>query len=268
MAKSDPPIDLEVLRPWITRHERPCWRAVTETGDDSPTVSKFGGTPCLLPGETHPVCQRCGRPLQLFLQLDLADVPVEIGNRFGLGLLQLFYCASSSTPDCDGAYGWEAFSDTCSKVRILPPKQATERSPEVSQFPAQRIVGWTREIDHPSGAELDSLGVKIDYHFKTVPYHPIELICEELGVRITGKGVDDRLVEFAPCLDGDKLAGWPCWSQGAEYPSCPDCGKTMQLVFQLDSNRNVPFMFGDVGIGHLTQCPACKDVVAFAWACG
>ena len=41
----------------------------------------------------------------------------------------------------------------------------------------------------------------------------------------------------------------------------------MDLVFQLDSEKNVPFMFGDAGVGHITQCPTHKDVVAFTWAC-
>jgi hypothetical protein len=27
-------------------------------------------------------------------------------------------------------------------------------------------------------------------------------------------------------------------------------------------------MFGDMGIGHITQCPEHLDVVAFGWACG
>ncbi|MDJ0556950.1 MAG: hypothetical protein QNJ68_21390 [Microcoleaceae cyanobacterium MO_207.B10] len=41
----------------------------------------------------------------------------------------------------------------------------------------------------------------------------------------------------------------------------------MQLVFQVDSNDNLPFMFGDVGCGHITQCKDHKNIVAFAWAC-
>ena len=41
----------------------------------------------------------------------------------------------------------------------------------------------------------------------------------------------------------------------------------MALVFQVDSEDHVPFMFGDTGCGHVTQCPDHKDVVAFGWAC-
>jgi hypothetical protein len=41
----------------------------------------------------------------------------------------------------------------------------------------------------------------------------------------------------------------------------------MELLFQLDSEDHVPFMFGDAGCGHLTRCPEHPDVVTFGWAC-
>jgi hypothetical protein len=31
-----------------------------------------------------------------------------------------------------------------------------------------------------------------------------------------------------------RLGGYPSWLQGAGYPSCPECGKTMPFLFQLD----------------------------------
>jgi hypothetical protein len=40
------------------------------------------------------------------------------------------------------------------------------------------------------------------------------------------------------------------------------------LVFQVVLEDNVPSMFGDVGCGHVTQCPEHMEVVAFGWACG
>jgi hypothetical protein len=41
----------------------------------------------------------------------------------------------------------------------------------------------------------------------------------------------------------------------------------MRHVFQLDSEDHLPFLFGDAGTGHLTQCPQHHEVVAFGWAC-
>jgi hypothetical protein len=39
----------------------------------------------------------------------------------------------------------------------------------------------------------------------------------------------------------------------------------MQLVFQHTGDK-LPFMFGDSGIGHITQCPEHKEFLAFGWA--
>jgi hypothetical protein len=41
----------------------------------------------------------------------------------------------------------------------------------------------------------------------------------------------------------------------------------MQFVFQIASEDNIPYMFGDVGTGHITQCPEHKNQLAFGWAC-
>ena len=82
-------------------------------------------------------------------------------------------------------------------------------------------------------------------------------------------GIDELPVEqIAIAADRDKLGGWPFWVQGAEYPSCHVCGEQMEVLFQLDSEDHVPFMFGDAGIGHISMCRSHPEVVAFGWACG
>jgi hypothetical protein len=48
---------------------------------------------------------------------------------------------------------------------------------------------------------------------------------------------------------------------------CMKRDEVVKHVFQVDSEDNVPFMFGDVGCGHITRCPDHKQVVAFGWAC-
>ncbi len=39
------------------------------------------------------------------------------------------------------------------------------------------------------------------------------------------------------------------------------------MLFQMNSEQTLPWMFGDVGIGHVTQCPTHPTEVAFGWAC-
>jgi uncharacterized protein YwqG len=82
-----------------------------------------------------------------------------------------------------------------------------------------------------------------------------------------GIAADDLAERLSVAEPGDKLGGWPYWIQGVEYPACPVCQAEMHMVFQLDSNDNLDFMFGDVGTGHITQCPVHKSVVTFSWAC-
>jgi uncharacterized protein YwqG len=66
---------------------------------------------------------------------------------------------------------------------------------------------------------------------------------------------------------GDKLLGWPCWIQAAPRISCPRCKKAMRHVFQIDSETNVPWSWGDAGAAWLFQCPSHPDALALEWQC-
>jgi len=110
------------------------------------------------------------------------------------------------------------------------------------------------------------LGVDYEYDFEA---RRVTVRCPELGVELRDVPIDMGVEELvAKASPGDKPGGWPDWVQGAEYPACPTCGARMGLVFQLDSEDNLPTMFGDMGCGHVTQCSVHRDVLAFGWACG
>ena len=131
------------------------------------------------------------------------------------------------------------------------------------------ITRWTPLRESCNSEEAREHGVKSEYKREGHKFM-VRYICEEMKADTGWIGdVDqDKLHEqiFNP-HNRDKLGGWPHWIQGVEYPDCPQCNTRMQLVFQIDSNDNVPHMFGDVGCGHITQCPTHKDVVTFGWAC-
>jgi len=264
MASDDPIERLrEAMRPWLARHTRPAWRPVVDESDSPATGTRFGGLPWLKPGEDWPSCTTCGEPLQFFLQLDLTQLPPELNGRFGGGLLQLFYCTND---DCSATH-WEAFTSG-KLVRIINPNEFGDAplppaSAPAALLPVRTITGWRQQPDHPHPSEHEQLGVtySFDHRKKTARVH-----CPSLDIEIDG------LPSFTPtslstALPGDKLAGWPAWVQGVEYPPCPRCGRRMQFVFQVDSDDNVPFMFGDAGTGHVTQCPVHTDTVTFTWAC-
>src|SRR4051812_4991019 len=106
------------LGPWLARQRRPAWKPVVEAGDGAATNSKYSGTPWTGPDAPWPNCGLCRQPLQPFVQLDLGDLPAELGRPFGTGLLQLFYCTRG---ECQGSGGWEPFADDLSRVRIIHP---------------------------------------------------------------------------------------------------------------------------------------------------
>lgn len=251
------------LRPWIQRNERYCWQPILREGDGSCISSKFGGLPWLAPNEEGPSCKGCQQPLKLFLQLNLSELPSELGNCFGTGLLQLFYC-SHSDGRCEGDDGTQPFVDIISNVRIVSVGDEAGIHQNENRSPAKTIVGWQRSVDHPDPAEYSGLGLNIDYHFKTVPFRPTELRCEDLGVFFSGIEHVKALHRTAPCLSGHKLAGWPRWipTVGSRYLCCPECGNRMRHMFQVGSTMA---MFGGDGFGHIMQCEAHKRIVALRW---
>jgi uncharacterized protein YwqG len=230
------------VRPEIDKHLRAAWKPAVKDGDGAATDSKFGGLPALLAGEEWPLCPNCEGPLQLLLQLNLASIPPELKSAFGSGLIQLFYCTNAEASCETDAEGWEPFSPISLARRIDTPSAPAKLSPpEARSVPAKRILSWKRMDDLPNGEELGTAGIELtDDEFHEMEDFPVQ---------------------------GDKLGGWPHWVQGIEYPSCPTCATPMRLVFQIDSEDNVPWMWGDAGCAHLTQCPEHKDVLAFAWAC-
>ncbi|MEO0456606.1 MAG: hypothetical protein AAF152_08490, partial [Cyanobacteria bacterium P01_A01_bin.114] len=146
--------------------------------------------------------------------------------------------------------GWEPFS-TVHVTRLIQPEgePGTPTVTPQSSFPAQQITGWQVTHDYPGYAEAQE--PPMDLNLSVDDWDAIEA---ETGQEVP--------------LPGDKLAGWPAWVQGVEYPHCPTCGERMALVFQLDSEDHLPYMFGDMGCGHITQCPTHKDQLGFGWACG
>lgn len=260
---------LATLAPWVQAHRRPAWRPQVTPGEPAASdgLSKFGGQPWLQAGEAAPRCALCARPLQLFVQLDLAALPDELGGRHGDGVLQLFSCGGglddADGPECYGDGGWEPFSNEVSLVRVVPAGALAPTTVVGEVLRASTIGGWERFDDRPDPEDHDLAGLTASYDMRL---RTVTLRCPEVGLNAT-VGLDDLGVEeIARAAEKDKLGGWPLWGQGREYPACPACSEPMQLVLQLDSDDNVPFMFGDMGIGHITQCPTHLDVVTFAWA--
>lgn len=227
-------------------YERRTWKPIVVESDGSRLDSKFAGTPFISESEDYPLCRNCEKPLQLFLQLDLNKLPSAVGGKFGHGLLQFFYCISDEPlceVDCEAFF---PFSKSV-LVRILQPEtlfKSNEKETFSGTFPPKLITGWEELEDYPNWEEGEDL-MRIGLN-------------EEQW---------DEVSEAGFPRGGDKLAGYPMWIQSIEYPDCPLCGERMRLLFQMDSDDNIPHLFGDAGCGHITQCKNHKDQLAFGWAC-
>jgi uncharacterized protein YwqG len=206
--------------------------------------SKFGGFPYLRHKNDWPVCPNCKKNMQLFIQLNLKELPEKKEN----GLVQLFYCTTNE-PLCESEM--EAFFPFSKSVecRIIETDyESTQIEPNIDQlFEEKLITGWTARDDYPHFEEYHQLGIELDLEDNVY-----ELMEErEIGLPI----------------EQDKLFGWPYWTQSVEYPFDRNTKTQMELLFQLISGDNLPYMFGDVGIGHLTQSPDNKNELGFGWAC-
>lgn len=217
------------------------------TQESSPAAaSKFSGIPMLSRGGSWPLCAHCHTPMQLFLQLSSADLPESAGMPFGEGYLQVFYCTNLNTEceiECEAYFPFAKST----LVRVIPFNDAWDSglalSPVADAFPEQTIIGWEPHIDYPNWEELQDLG------------------CSLTEAQI------DALCDLEYPVAGDKLLGWPHWIQGVEYPECPRCERAMPMIFQIDSECSIPYMFGDAGCAHITQCAHHPEQMAIAWAC-
>lgn len=240
--------DGDALLDKITAYKRKTWMPlVEEDAPDEALASKIGGAPYLPPGETHPLCANCQEPLSLFLQLNPESLPED--NDLDLEpdqLIQLFYCTNQH-PHCETeCQAWQPFAKSVlARAVVLPTTSVTLPATKLTrQFPVRLFSDWVVHEDFPDWHEM------------------------QLGAA----GLSEQEVEALEKLEtavpkaADKLGGWPYWVQSVEYPSCPACKIQMQMIFQLDSQHHLPYMFGDSGIAHLHQCRLHKNVLAFGWA--
>jgi uncharacterized protein YwqG len=210
-------------------------------------ASKLGGSPFLRNEEDWPVCPNCKRHMTFFMQLNLAILPTATQK----GLLQFFTCTSWDEPNCQlDLENYFHFSKG-TVLRIIHPdgESKTVEANVLDSFPEKIITDWTPKDDYPSTEEYIDLGIVSSFN-----EDPVEIY-------------DELYEQGYWALGGEKLFGWPNWVQGAEYPKDRDTGELMKLLFQIGSKDNIPYMWGDVGTGHISQSPSNPNELAWGWAC-
>jgi Domain of unknown function (DUF1963) len=226
----------------LAAFKRFAWKPHVTTEYGPAIGSKFGGTPWLSKQEEWPRCGECGRLMDLWLQLNSADLPPECAELFD-GVLQVFACEAEEYWDGPCQSGWP-FS-TASFVRVCRPDGPSrfEQLPDPDLFEECRVVGWTKHEELPDTQELEVLGIELSSDQEKI-----------LG---------EDCAPFSTC-QVDKLMGWPAWQQRPRRFACPTCNIEMREIFQLDSSSCVPILDCG-GRGWVIQCPVHRDIVAFYW---
>jgi predicted DNA-binding WGR domain protein len=233
--------------------------SVVDCEDDARDGSKFGGAPWIAPGDLWPLCERCGDPLPLYFQLRRDEVPAESRWAFRDEGLQVFAC------------------DEC--VFRSPHEGLLLRHVSlhgVGRDP-QESLGDGFRIDRQVATEV--LRATWIIRRTTTRGKIDQDVCIAWPKRIAGwvptadirRDVDDDVAEElyeleVHCLRGDKLGGWPDWVDEPTVAACATCRHDMDYFFQVDSDCNLPVIFGDAGTAWVFVCRECARG-ALRWQC-
>jgi uncharacterized protein YwqG len=224
------------------------WVPITEKKDGPILSSKFSGKPYLLKNEDWPLCGLCSLPLQLFVQLNLEELPEE-KRIFGKGILQLFFCTNEEN-DC---YVNDASFEINPPHQLIRIIDLSEENKEISvpqnHFPAKLITGWKYV-----GTEFSYLPSDFNDPNNSVLYFEYE-------------SEESRMISsnMHRIIEGEKIGGYPLFIQCEKGPNCQTCNKEMEFVLQIGSEVNIPFMFGDGGVGQIFICLDHKENIDFFW---
>ncbi len=278
---------LEELRRTLGPHQRTAWGPLLEPYQDG-ARSHFGGLPLLQESESCPCCGSCSTAMQLVAQIDLSQAPEPLRQELSpQGILQLFYCVSHA---CTVPEAWAPFSNN-SLARVLPDADLRPADPKdapVSTYSPATLGSWAPLLEGPNWEErpgvwpearelyddaLDSmadLATRERDRESTLAWYANFMQYFELSEAQLGEARS----YLAPHR-GDKLLGWPAWSQGVEYPVCPECAQAMRPVLQINNDgfeggepgdrSHFGQLFAGDGNGHVYHC---HGRLTFSWACG
>jgi hypothetical protein len=231
----------------------------TDGRSTTPMESKFGGAPYLDAGEAWPQCPTCGGPFAFVAQVDLGTIPEAIRDRFGRGMLQVFYCRHCDSL-ADGSA--ERLVRVVPNVHELSPDQYPPVPDGSRTFMEMRVSGWRKpQPDYPRKEDGDPA-------WKAIADSLTEPEREALSeINVAGHA--------GIVIRGIKIGGWPSWLQEARYPPCPRCSQRMDvLVLQIDSalgamsplrdaaGSETVFEFGEAGVAMVLQCPDHRESLA------
>lgn len=233
-----------------------------ENGD--PHASQYFGAPWMHKDEPWPKIG--GRPAQFVLQLNVSTLPHLVRSLLGEGkLLQMFYADDRVD-----------FADDLSQmahVRLVtslegggPREQPTGIEGVIGE--PRAILGWASAPEYP---HPESSVIETDFA------EGVKAINKLFGVDILKEvGTTEGEADADDTYQGDKLSGWPWWTQGDETP-LDSRGEKMIPLYQLDAGcffdkcKHVPAyapkLFAAEGTGHIFVSNTDPTELKFLWAC-
>lgn len=218
--------DLKALaRPAVLLHPR-------HSDEPAADRSKVGGTFLWPDDEEWPVCVRHRVPFAPILQLRQDEIP-ELPFLSGTDLMQLLWC-----PRDHGWFDLKVFWRSKAGVarpRTEPPSleyaypgyvpRPCRLFPErVTEFPGWRdlAVEVRERLPVTLPGDLVARLKPLDWMYRGINYSQPD---------------DVYKFVFHPNYMGCKIGGWPRWNRDPEWPDCPECGRRMGFLLQVDAGE-------------------------------
>ncbi|GKT35320.1 Protein of unknown function DUF1963 like protein [Aduncisulcus paluster] len=224
---------------------------IPDEEDTDHLCSKYGGKrPYISEQHPYPVCPHDNIPLCFFFQLSVSDIPEDIrpASLSAGSLIQLFKC--SLEDECRGSLREGGADDPEYVCRLVTPPAETAISvypTTVESIRCRKVIEWSPCICYPNSTEF----------FETTSDDVIDEWSDYLFEGLEAK------FEYV----GDGICGYADWIQGVDFRECPVCGAASELVYHMESNDCLDYMFGDLGACQIVVCPEHGDCVQMVWAC-
>ncbi len=247
------PPELEPYRTGIEATIKPCIQLEKMMGEPSLRDSKIGGIPYWPKGMEYPLDSR-GKPLYLLAQLNFEQLP-KLEGFPQTGLLQFFIAEN----DVHGMDFDDGESGTGHRVIYHEKILKYNENLETHKASEKRAM-----LPLYSGSPIGLNG--------THQYQAISICDFGFANIFQSKTVEDRTIIDAygdlHSSHGDRIGGYPDFRQNDPRKM----GDERVLLLQLDTDDDLGFMWGDVGVGSFFILPEALECLDFSkvfyyWDC-
>lgn len=120
----------------------------------------------------------------------------------------------------------------------------------------------------PCSTELARVFSLPDYETIESDFPEIAELCEDIDGEDPVGAFEEAGVEAGCEMEPfTSIGGYGKWIQGPAEQKCPKCGKTMELICQVDSESGADLMWGDAGCLYVFQCSQHQEEFGIEMQC-